>query len=322
MKGISRVDATLTQIIDRYKELEFPLLRKSSQQARASRFKYLIDSPISELPMHQVCSEALDRWVVWLFQHPTCKDPQRSSFRQELKLMTTILNWYRENYDYSYPIPILRRHRKRCFESSASLRVPDYYMKPQEVLLWFKELEKRPAIIYSQLARFMILTGTRLGEACGLKWDALDTDFCHVRIIRTLSWDYVTKSPYFVEKVKTKAARRIIQLPPSLQEMFCKMRHTSHSQAIFVNNKGKLLSDNTIRANFNVAFKKLGLPWRGTHICRHTSGTLALLAKQDIATVQALLGHSSIKQTQEYAKVVALQGTAVAQATEDFIGLS
>ena len=48
------------------------------------------------------------------------------------------------------------------------------------------------------------------------------------------------------------------------------------------------------------------LPAEPTHICRHSFGTLALMASGDLSTVQAALGHSDIRETQRYVKVVTL----------------
>ena len=50
----------------------------------------------------------------------------------------------------------------------------------------------------------------------------------------------------------------------------------------------------------------LNLPWRSTHILRHSYATMALIATIDISSVQASLGHTSSRMTEKYAKVVAL----------------
>lgn len=307
-------------IVTDYLENDFLLLRKSSQQARISRVRYLTEAPLAQLVAHELNAETIDEWIKWLKTHDTNKDTARSSFKQELKLLVTILNWYRENRDPHFVLPILRRHRRHCEISRKPARPPDYFIRPEQVRLWLQQLGEHSDPVYGHLARFMILTGCRLGEACGLLWDAVSDDYVTIRITRTLAWDYKTKAPYLSGDVKSKASRRIIQLPPSLTEI---LRERSYlgAKAVFTNRKGDYLKDNAVRDNFNRAFIYLGLPWRGTHICRHTSATLALLAQQDITIVQALLGHSSIRQTQEYAKVVALEGNEAPRATEDLLGI-
>ena len=35
---------------------------------------------------------------------------RRNNFRNDLKCLKTLLNWYRENYDGMFVVPILKRH--------------------------------------------------------------------------------------------------------------------------------------------------------------------------------------------------------------------
>ena len=91
---------------------------------------------------------------------------------------------------------------------------------------------------------------------------------------------------------------------------------------VFYKKGANLFTLKTVHSNFNKAFTKLGLPWSGTHIVRHTSATLALIASKDLAVVQAMPGHSNVLQTQEYAKVIALQNNSAPHQTAEFLGLN
>ena len=52
-----------------------------------------------------------------------------------------------------------------------------------------------------------------------------------------------------------------------------------------------------------------------THILRHSYATIALIATRDLSSVQASLGHTDMKVTQQYAKVVALLNRDTAEKT-------
>ena len=84
---------------------------------------------------------------------------------------------------------------------------------------------------------------------------------------------------------------------------------------VFLSKAGELLKYNAIQSAFNAGFEALGLPWRSTHICRHTYATIALLATKDIGAVQASLGHKSYKVTEKYAKIIAHLNRGTAEKT-------
>lgn len=84
---------------------------------------------------------------------------------------------------------------------------------------------------------------------------------------------------------------------------------------LFIDMRGEPLKYTAIQAAFNAGFRALNLPWRSTHILRHSYATMALMATRDLPSVQASLGHSSIKMTERYAKIIALLNRDIAEKT-------
>ncbi|MFK7827725.1 MAG: site-specific integrase [Oligoflexales bacterium] len=191
---------------------------------------------------------------------------------------------------------------------------------------WLNFLREKVADkVYYRLALFMILTGCRVGEAAGLCWDAvqLNAEKPFIKIIRTRNWIAKSGQEKIRSRVKTKNARRTINLPKILVGELKKIKiiEIEGEKPVFYKSGGTLFTVRTIHNHFNKAFKHLNLPWKGTHIARHTSGTLALIASKDLAVVQAMLGHSNVTQTQEYAKVIALQDNFAPHKTAELLGL-
>ncbi|MDE0119959.1 MAG: tyrosine-type recombinase/integrase [Bdellovibrionales bacterium] len=57
----------------------------------------------------------------------------------------------------------------------SGVHVADYFIKPEDARKWVEWLkEQRGDPPYWRLASFMLLTGARVGEACGMKWSAVD----------------------------------------------------------------------------------------------------------------------------------------------------
>ena len=97
------------------------------------------------------------------------------------------------------------------------------------------------------------------------------------------------------------------------------MKTSALNDLVFTDNKGGLLKYNAVQSSFNAGFIALNLPWRSTHICRHTYATIALMETKNLSAVQASLGHTEIKMTQKYAKAIALLSSETGEKTASAI---
>ena len=132
-----------------------------------------------------------------------------------------------------------------------------------------------------------------------------------------MDWDHKTKKPYLEQTTKTDASVRILLLSEELVEVLKEIKQESDNEQglIFVGQDNSGLKYNAIQVAFNKGFKALNLPWRSTHILRHSYAIMALIATRDISSVQASLGHTSSRMTEKYAKVVALLNKETAEKT-------
>jgi len=112
-------------------------------------------------------------------------------------------------------------------------------------------------------------------------------------------------------------------LPEELVTLLKEMKAEGSGKGpVFTSRTGELLKYNAIQSAFNAGFKALNLPWRSTHICRHTYATMALIATKDLSGVQASLGHKSYKVTERYAKAVALLNRETNEKTARLFALN
>jgi hypothetical protein len=158
--GADEPGSTLTfgETVSVYQESAFRELRRSSQQSRESRFRYLIESPLAQVLSKDLTPKHIDEWLKWLKGLPTTTLVKRQTFRQELKLLSVILNWFRNEYDHKFTVPIVKRHYKSAFFKPIPVRQQDYYMKPNEVMPWLNALKERPDPVYHRIALLMVLT--------------------------------------------------------------------------------------------------------------------------------------------------------------------
>lgn len=311
-------------VLKMYQEKRLSELRPQTRQSHEVRFKYLADAPLANFRMCDISDIVIDDWFRWLKKQPTTQNKGRKHFRQEFKMLSAVLNWYRDCINAQFIVPIVKRHRQAIFYKPVIPRRPDYFMRKEDIQNWIDWLKvHRKNKTYYRLATFMVLTATRVGEAAGLCWDTVDFDNKIVSIRRSVWWDHRTRRPNLQELTKTAESVRIIGLSPQVLEMLREMRQeTSGDGPVFTDLEGGLLSYPSIQHAFNDGFEALKLPWRSTHICRHSFGTLALVATRDLSSVQAAMGHRNIRETQGYAKIVALLDGVTASKTAEYIGLN
>ena len=295
-------------------------MMKSTIQSYETRLSYFYTSPLANVKMSELKGMKIVDWINWLKQHPTSKNKERKSFRAELAFLRAILYWYRNFINEDFNVPITKKHRQMSVYRKTAPRRPDYFMEPEDAKKWVEWLkEHRSNPVYWRLAIFMLLTGSRVSEACGLKWDVVNLDKGFVRIIRRVRWDQRTKHPFLEDVTKTSGSARILMLPEKLKNMFFELKKEAVNDLVFTDLKGELIRYNAIQSAFNAGFVALNLPWRSTHICRHTFATIALMGTKNLSAVQASLGHTEIRMTQRYAKAVALLSSETGEKTASAI---
>ena len=135
------------------------------------------------------------------------------------------------------------------------------------------------------------------------------------RVVCRVHWDYKTKEPTLEDITKTAGSARMLILPKKVQDILREMKKTAVNELVFTDKKGNLLKYNAVQSTFNHGFMALQLPWRSTHILRHTHATMALMETNNLSAVQASLGYSQQRMTQRYAKAVALLSSDIGEKT-------
>lgn len=156
---------------------------------------------------------------------------------------------------------------------------------------------------------FLLLanTGLRAGEAIALRWDNIDLDkgFIHVKqnasVVKCRDGKE-NKYQVVITTVKTKTGNRIVpcnekalQALRALQDY--QKSHHIHSDYVDCNDKGELLSQQTLPKILKAILKAADVPYRSAHSFRHTFATNLIQAGVDVKVVSQLLGHSSVKIT-------------------------
>ncbi len=165
---------------------------------------------------------------------------------------------------------------------------------------------------YYLVIRLLALTGMRIGEVLGLKWQDIDFKKEMLTIKRSADGRKRKLNP----QTKTASSERTMKLDPetvSLLTAHKKMQKVIplKDNLIFSYN-GRVIRENAVRRTLNYALKKAGLDHMRVHDLRHTAGSLLLDAGYSFPVVAAFLGHSSPATTAAvYAHAVRKGGSMV-----------
>lgn len=139
------------------------------------------------------------------------------------------------------------------------------------------------------LLPFLIDTGLRISEALSLKWE-------HVELEPTRGSALI-----FIEKGKTKYARRHIPLTPRALATLKRLKETSKAAKVFTTSRSENLTRQWVSGQFRTMRDAMKLPDDCViHSTRHTFCTRLGESGCDAFSIQKLAGHSSIVISQRY----------------------
>ena len=165
--------------------------------------------------------------------------------------------------------------------------------------------------------RLSLYTGMRVGEVLGLSWDDIDFEHCEINVRRQLKR---TRGGLSLEAPKSETSIRIIPMVPGAADLLRAHRREQMRQRmkqgerwkprqdmqdlVFTSGTGRPVSYSAINADIkriSAEMLQFGtVPAAFTfHTLRHTFATTANNAGIRTKTLQAVLGHSSMKITSD-----------------------
>lgn len=163
--------------------------------------------------------------------------------------------------------------------------------------------------------RFILLTGLRSSELCGLRWMDMDADCFHVRQTAHYVSGKDGKSRLSISPPKSKTCRRSIPLLAAAKALIEEQRKEQLTARLavgdawqganagsgecyaFASETGTALDRTNVARTLRAALKKAGLKSRGTHALRHSFATNCVRSGMDIRTLSELLGHTDVALT-------------------------
>lgn len=247
-------------------------------------------------------AKALDKDISELFDVQLKVVPFKSNYIEIMK------GCIRKTLAYATKLGIKKQNY--AYRQYVTTRHPDAEkvksMTYNEALIFMRACESEK--IQNRLAlSFLIMTGLRKGELCGLNWS--DFDFEHRKVHIQRQYEAVSTKGVILKEPKTEAGKRDVDLPQKLIDLLDEYRKWYEEQRItqgdkwcgednlFIAKNGKRLHPTTVRNWLDKVLNKAGLPHYTVHSLRHTYITLLIDAQIPVTTVAKMVGHTKTSST-------------------------
>ncbi len=300
--------STLKEIWEVMQKKHFVLLATSTKAIWIRRYKLL--QRLEHLPMDRITPSRITEWVTEWVEHFSSEEYQssgrgtagRCNLNNELNLLVSIFNWYKQSEEFekeALPLtcPVKPKHRKLGFVKPLPDKLKQINL--QDAFLFFDFL--RP--LYQDLAKLQFYTAGRVGEVSGLQWSNIDLKNRRMLIKHTCVWDMSSKM--FIELKpfpKNRESRAVFITDEILAVLKRRQAFRIPGNDYVFHVDGEPLNYCTIQINYRAAQKKSGVPYTGTHILRHGMAKLARQVGGGLDAVLAMTGHKDLKLADHYSK--------------------
>jgi integrase len=280
---------------------------------------------LMKMRVTQITPKTIDSWLERVKKPDyvrLCKST-KITFEREVSLLRSVFKYYSKYLDHTFFNPILERHNEDCIIDvtryhEAKQKNKSRYMSPKEIkdfliFLWDWGQEDHSKMLYFALALFQLRTGVRIGEACALSFSDIihEKDLTKAIIAKTVSWKRGKDTQTSIQNFTKTNEYREVYLSRDLQKILGSLYSKQENQEALIFSRDGIapISYRSIQYGYDKAFESLGQKWRSSHILRHSFSTEFLRITQNKEALSRLLGHSSMRQTEHYAKIT--QSTAL-----------
>lgn len=183
-------------------------------------------------------------------------------------------------------------------------------LEDEDIAAFIKAADKRKL---SKMLKFLLFTGLRRGEVCGLSWDQVNFETGEITISQQLQRSNYLSGEYRIVTTKSGRSRKICPAPAVMELL--RERKEEQLRAIMLSggkwynpynlvftvdtgsHPGRHILPATLYNELKRVVKSIGLPEVRVHDLRHTYAVISLRSGDDIKTVQENLGHASAEFT-------------------------
>jgi integrase len=291
--GKSATEISAPELFDRYtkQNAKTKNLAQSDINSRYVALRKMLDKDLN-VPANKIGKKEAER-----FADVCAATLQPATSKARIGLLASCWDWANGKYHVAEENPF-RGLATRFTSQQKKPPQPFSALEVRAILAGF-----RSSVYYSPYADFVIFlfgVGCRIGEAIGLRWENVATDFTSVYICESITRGVIGST-------KTKRSRTV-NLSPSIAAMLKQRRdncQANPADLVFTSPTGLPIDDKNFRRRaWTQVLKAAGVPYRKPYTSRSTAISHALAAGQDYISVAKAAGHSPKVLHDNYANII------------------
>lgn len=282
---------------------------------------YILPSKLSTIPLSRISYDDMEKWTKFCLSKKVKggKEMTEKYFLNVLGTLSQFFQYAKKHKLISWnPASDIEVHRDRFRPAKAHYDYDDYFSEDEEkkvIDIAYADAEKKKSALPLAIP-LLFLLGIRDGELCGLHWRDVKKPTVHIQseVVAQLGSNGKVNGYRWVDHCKTKAGDREIPLNSEVKKLFAEIKKynlmngfpISQNDFVFMRNYRGQITFCTTRC-FEPRLKRYcreaGMQvLKSQHDIRRTFATNLHYIGVPTKTISDLMGHDSIKQTEEYIK--------------------
>lgn len=281
-----------------------PYYSWSYNRGQRSLFEHHIKPALGARPLHTITPYDIERLYLEARQQDERRPKRKgdllsASMRKQLATLVKMLldDAVKHGLLARNPAEVIKARHTRALRERT---------KPTEPKAWTRAQAQRFYEVsrHDWLGRafcFQLSTGMRIGEVLGLRWSNVDLTTGLIRIEETLQSQNGHRAH---GPVKTNESNREIWVSGDALAILREQVHQPalaqeaspaqfvQTDAVFINTLGNFILPDTVYRRMAILCERAGVPYRGTHVLRHTYVTLQYQRRTDNRLIADQVGHT------------------------------
>ena len=288
-------DQTAKDFVKLYLELyKEDSVKDSTYQRLSTSYKAMLNYPISNMKISDITHMDIQKYV----KDMTKDGYAKNTIKKNARVLTAALKFAAANRIISYDPTVGIKFPRQAAEGTER-DVSAYSVEEQKKLI---PVLKATFTYFSLILQFILETGLRVGEAIALDWTDIDLKKRSVSVTKTdvqlhKEDGYVS---FIQDSPKTHSSIREVPLTDAAMEILRRcgaVENQGTDRPVFRGRRHERINYNGLREATKRYCAQAGVPYKGTHVFRHTFATNAYRNGIDIKRLSRILGHASVQVT-------------------------